>query len=375
MEGAQPLARQVRAAVLARIPLGAAEALSPSERRRQVERALASHLESHRLVLPLAQREAIVREVLQETVGLGPLEPLLQDEQVTEIMVNGPGTVLAERAGRISPVEGLAFRDADHLRGVIDRILAPLGRRLDEASPAVDARLEDGSRVHAILPPVAPGGPLLCIRRFPERALSTEDLIRLGTLGEAEVGRLVAAVRERQTVLITGGASTGKTTLLNALARHIPPGERLIVIEDTRELQLSGAHVVRLEARPPNLEGSGEVTLRELVRHALRMRPDRILIGEVRGLEAVDLLQALNTGHRGSLSTVHANSAPDGLSRLALLCLLGGLTLPYGTLRRHINAAVDMVVHLHRTGDGRRVVAEIAETEQLAVRRGGGRPW
>jgi len=304
-------------------------------------------------------RETLVARVLRDTVGLGPLEDLLADPTVEEVMVNGPDRVYVERAGRIEAAEA-AFADEEELRNAIERILAPLGRRLDELSPMVDARLADGSRVNAVIPPLAIDGPLLSIRRFGARRPGVRELVELGTLSEPQLARLEEAVRSRRSILVSGGTGAGKTTLLNALSGFIAADERLVTIEDAAELRLQGRHVVRLESRPAGVEGRGEVTIRDLLRNALRMRPDRIVIGEVRGPEALDLLAALNTGHRGALSTVHANSPADALARLETLALMAGLGLPHEAVAAQVRRGIDLVVQIERLDDGARRVTEIA---------------
>ena len=310
-------------------------------------------------LLGAAEREALVGRVLRDTVGLGPLEALLADPSVEEVMVNGPRSVYVERAGRIEPVEA-AFADEEELRNAIERILAPLGRRVDELSPMVDARLADGSRVNAVIPPLAIDGPALSIRRFGAHRPGPRELVELGTLSEAQLEQLAAAVAERRSVLVSGGTGSGKTTLLNALSGFVAAEERLVTIEDAAELRLRRPHVVRLETRPAGVEGRGEVTIRDLLRNALRMRPDRIVIGEVRGAEALDLLTALNTGHRGALSTVHANSPRDALARLETLALMAGLGLPHEAIAAQVRRGIDLVVHIERDGQGHRRVTEIA---------------
>jgi pilus assembly protein CpaF len=305
-------------------------------------------------------REALVARVLRDTVGLGPLEDLLADPTVEEVMVNGPGQVYIERGGRIEAVDA-AFVDEEELRNAIERILAPLGRRIDELSPMVDARLADGSRVNAVIPPLAIDGPALSIRRFGATRPGPRELVELGTLTEDQLGLLERAVGERRSVLVSGGTGSGKTTMLNALSGFVAAGERLVTIEDAAELRLQRRHVVRLESRPAGVEGRGEVTIRDLLRNALRMRPDRIVIGEVRGAEALDLLTALNTGHRGALSTVHANSPADALARLETLALMAGLGLPHEAIAAQVRRGIDLVVHLERLPDGSRRVTAIAE--------------
>jgi pilus assembly protein CpaF len=275
-------------------------------------------------------------------------------------MVNGPDEVYVERDGRIERT-GISFGDEEELRNTIERVLAPLGRRVDELNPMVDARLADGSRVNVVIPPLALDGPTISIRRFAVRRPGPDQLVELGTLSEAQRARLEAAVAERLSILVSGGTGSGKTTLLNALSGFIAPGERVVTIEDAAELRLQQRHVVRLESRPAGVEGRGEVTIRDLLRNALRMRPDRIVIGEVRGPEALDLLMALNTGHEGALSTVHANSPADALSRIETLTLTAGVGLPHAAVREQVRRGFDLVVHLERRPDGRRRVTEIAE--------------
>jgi pilus assembly protein CpaF len=311
-------------------------------------------------LLGSADREALVARVLRDTVGLGPLEELLADPSVEEVMVNGPGQVYVERGGRIEETDA-RFADDEELRNAIERILAPLGRRIDELSPMVDARLADGSRVNAVIPPLAIDGPALSIRRFGVSRPGAMELVSLGTLTQPQVELLERAVGERRSVLVSGGTGSGKTTLLNALSGFVSPGERLVTIEDAAELRLQRRHVVRLESRPAGVEGRGEVTIRDLLRNALRMRPDRIVIGEVRGAEALDLLTALNTGHRGALSTVHANSPADALTRLETLALMAGLGLPHEAIAAQVRRGIDLVVHLERFADGSRRVTEIAD--------------
>jgi pilus assembly protein CpaF len=315
-----------------------------------------------RRILTAAGRDALVEAVVDEALGLGPLEALLRDPEVTEVMVCGPHRVFIERAGRIAPAHA-RFHDDAHLLHVIDRILAPLGRRVDEASPMVDARLPDGSRVNAVIPPLALDGPALTIRRFAGRALAGEDLVGLGTIDAAMLELLSLAVRARRNLLVTGGTGSGKTTTLAALAAFVPATERLITIEDAAELRIPLPHVVRLESRPPSLEGAGTVSIRALVRNALRMRPDRIVVGEVRGGEALDMLTAMTTGHEGSLSTLHASSPGDAVRRLQTLALMGDLDLPYRAVAEQVASALDVIVHQARLPDGARRVVEVAAVE------------
>jgi len=317
-------------------------------------------VDSEAALLCAADRELLVARILRDSVGLGPLEVLLADPEVEEVMVNGPERVYVERRGRIEPT-GVAFADEEELRNAIERILAPLGRRVDELSPMVDARLADGSRVNVVIPPLAIDGPALSIRRFGARRPGPDELVELGTLSAGQRSLLEAAVRGRRSVLISGGTGSGKTTLLNALSSFIAADERVVTIEDAAELRLQQPHVVRLESRPAGVEGRGEVTIRDLLRNALRMRPDRIVIGEVRGAEALDLLTALNTGHDGALSTVHANSPADALNRLETLALMAGVGLPHAAIAEQVRRGIDVVVHLQRGSDGARRVSEVAE--------------
>lgn len=335
--------------------------VEPGRATRQAVAALAEDaLDDGRHILPSDARGAVVTAVVDAMLGLGPLEPLLRDPEVTEVMVNGPSHVWVERAGRIEPV-GTRFADADHLLHVIDRILAPLGRRLDEASPMVDARLPDGSRINAVVPPLSIDGPVLTVRRFPGERLQGDDLVRLGALSGEMLVALRAAVAARRNILVTGGTGSGKTTTLAALCAAIHPSERVITIEDAAELRLPLEHVVRLESRPPGVEGRGAVPIRALVRNALRMRPDRIIVGEVRGGEALDMISALTTGHEGSLSTLHASSPQEALRRLVTLALMGDLELPWRAVADQVASAVDLVVHQARDASGARRTVELAE--------------
>ena len=311
-------------------------------------------------LLGAADREALTTRILQDTVGLGPLEELLTDPAVEEVMVNGPNQVYVERGGRIEPA-GIRFADEEELRNAIERILAPLGRRIDELSPMVDARLADGSRVNVVIPPLAIDGPTLSIRRFGAHRPGPRELLELGTMSASQYELLESAVGGRRSILVSGGTGSGKTTLLNSLSSFVPANERVVTIEDAAELRLQQPHVVRLESRPAGVEGRGEVTIRDLLRNALRMRPDRIVIGEVRGPEALDLLTALNTGHDGALSTVHASSPVDALSRLETLALMAGLGLPHDAIAEQVRRGVDLVVHMERLPDGRRLVGAIHE--------------
>jgi len=317
-------------------------------------------LEGEEVILTKDQIEKLIRGVVDRIVGLGPLEPLLEDPAITEIMVNDVQNVFIERDGRIERVD-VAFRDDAHLRHVIDRIVAPIGRRIDESSPLVDARLPDGSRVNAIIPPLAIGGPALTIRKFARDPFTLEKLTSLGTINGEMAEFLRKCVIDRVSVIISGGTGSGKTSTLNALGLCIPEGERIITIEDAAELQLKHPDLVSLESRPPNIEGTGEIPIRTLVRNALRMRPDRIIVGEVRGGEAFDMLQAMNTGHRGSLTTLHANSPADAMIRLESMVLMAGFDMPVTAIRRMIAGAVEVVLQQDRLDDGRRVITAITE--------------
>ena len=317
-------------------------------------------LGSETSVLTGRQREYLTEAVLSELTGLGPLDALLQDPEITEIMVNGPDQVYVERGGRLSRCVTV-FDDDAHLRRLIERMLSPLGRRVDEASPLADGRLPDGSRFNVVLPPLALNGPTLTIRKFARQPLTMSQLVQIGTLTEEAAAFLGACVVGRKNILVSGGTGSGKTSTLGALSSFIPETERVVTIEDAAELRLLQAHVVTLESRPPNLEGRGEVTIRHLVRNALRMRPDRIIVGEVRGGEALDLLMALNTGHDGSLSTIHANSPRDALSRLETMTLMAGLDLPLRAVREQVASAVQLIVHQQRQRDGRRRITRVTE--------------
>jgi len=310
--------------------------------------------------LSALERERLAAEISEDILGYGPIQRFLVDDSVTEVMVNSTDPIYVERDGRIVCTES-AFRSERHLRHVIDRVVSRIGRRIDEASPMVDARLPDGSRVNAIIPPLAVDGPALTIRKFARDPYKSSDLIEFGTLSPQIAELLKLCVEGRLNILITGGTGTGKTTLLNVVSSFIPPDQRIVTIEDAVELQLDRAHVVRLEARPPNVEGRGEITIRDLVRNALRMRPDRIVVGEVRGVEALDMLQAMNTGHEGSLSTLHANSPRDALSRLETMVLLAGMGIPVAAIRDYVSSALSLIVHLSRMSDGSRRVTRVAE--------------
>jgi pilus assembly protein CpaF len=325
-------------------------------------------------ILSPARRAQITDLILRDTVGLGPLEELLADPEVEEVMVNGHEAVYVERHGCIDRTE-IRFASEQQLRDAIERILAPVGRRVDELSPMADARLADGSRVNVVIPPLAVDGPALSVRRFTAARPDPDELVASGTLSPELRDLLAEAVNSRQSILVCGGTGSGKTTLLNALSTWIEPGERVVTIEDAAELRLRQPHVVRLESRPASVEGRGEVTIRDLLRNALRMRPDRIVIGEVRGPEALDLLTALNTGHRGALSTVHANSPEDALRRIETLALMAGVGLPHEAIREQLARGIDLVVHMSREEGGVRLVTELAEVVRSAAGVGVRERW
>jgi pilus assembly protein CpaF len=338
--------------------------LTDREARAQIRSICDRLINEDQAPLGLASRHTVIKRIEDEVLGLGPLEPLLCDKSVSDILVNGPNQVYVERRGRLELTD-VRFNNDAHLINIIDRIVSAVGRRIDESSPMVDARLKDGSRVNAIIPPLALDGPSLSIRRFAVELLSMEDLTKLGTL-TAELAQVLSAiVRGRLNVLISGGTGAGKTTLLNLLSGFIPDTERIVTIEDSAELQLQQPHVVRLETRPPNIEGRGAVNQRDLVRNSLRMRPDRIVIGEVRGAEAFDMLQAMNTGHDGSLTTVHANTPRDALARVENMVSMSGVTIPPKALRAQIASAIDLIIQVERQEDGRRRVASVQETNGM----------
>jgi len=338
------------------------ESMPPDKRREAVQEAVKALLA--RESLNALVRDAVATRVVDEVVGLGPIEPLLHDVSISEVMVNAPDEVYFEREG-IMYQSDVRFRDNDHVMQIVERIIAPLGRRVDESSPMVDARLADGSRVNVIIPPLAPKSPTMTIRKFLRSKLTMEDLVGVGTLS-AEVGQFMGACAElRLNVLISGGTGTGKTTLLNALSAYIPDSERIVTIEDPLELQLQQPHVISLEARPPNVDGRGEVTQRELLRNVLRMRPDRILIGEVRGGEAFDMLNAMNTGHEGSVSTIHSNAPRDALARLENMVLMANLDLPVRAIREQISSALHLVLQIARFRDGGRRITHVTEVSGM----------
>ena len=338
------------------------EAMSPNERRQAVQEAIRALLA--RESLNALVRDAVATRVVDEVVGLGPIEPLLHDASVSEVMVNSPDEIYFERDGILYQSD-VRFRDANHVMQIVERIIAPLGRRVDESSPMVDARLADGSRVNVIIPPLAPKSPTMTIRKFLTSKLTMDDLVGVGSLTSEVAQFLGACVEIRLNTLVSGGTGTGKTTLLNALSASIPDSERILTIEDPLELQLQQPHVISLEARPPNVDGRGEVTQRELLRNALRMRPDRIIIGEVRGGEAFDMLNAMNTGHEGSLSTIHANAPRDALARLENMVLMANLDLPMRAIREQMASALHLIIQISRFRDGGRRVTYITEVSGM----------
>ncbi|WP_297998633.1 CpaF family protein [uncultured Phascolarctobacterium sp.] len=330
------------------------------EVRRMVENICAEEVRNNPFAVPLGDRERLVDELISEIMGLGPIEPFLQDSSVSEVMVNGPDSIYIERSGHLIKTE-TRFRNAEHLMHIIDRIVSAVGRRVDESSPMVDARLLDGSRVNVIIPPLSLIGPCLTIRKFSRDVITVDKMIEFGSFDERMAQFLEACVRGRLNVVVSGGTGSGKTTLLNVLSAYVPESERIVTLEDSAELQLHQDNLVTLETRPANIEGEGEISMRDLVRNALRMRPDRIIVGEVRTGEALDMLQAMNTGHDGSMTTAHANSARDLLSRLETMVLMSGMELPLRAIRSQIASAVDIVVQIARMRDGSRKIINISE--------------
>ena len=353
------------------------EEMTPEEQRvlssihqdpRQVELIIEHYVEEvmaeDPFAIPRGERPQVVADIRDEMLGLGPIESLRKDASITEIMVNGPKQIFVERMGKLELTD-VKFHDTAHLMNIIERILAPLGRRIDESSPLVDARLQDGSRVNIIIPPLSLIGPCVTIRKFSATPLTVENLISFGTMDEKMATFLRACVKARINILVSGGTGSGKTTTLNVISSFIPEGERIVTIEDAAELRLQQTHVVTLEARPANIEGKGQITIRDLVRNALRMRPDRIIVGEVRSGEALDMLQAMNTGHDGSLTTAHANSPRDALSRLETMVLMSGLELPVRAIREQISSAIDLILHQSRIRDGSRKITYITEVQRM----------
>lgn len=356
----QEIKSRVHAKLVEQLDLEKIATIEKDRLAREIRGILGDFLQTEKILLNQKERERLLDEILHEIVGLGPLEPLLQDENISDILVNTYEHVYVERKGLLE-ITGVKFKDNDHLRQIIERIVSRVGRRIDESSPMVDARLPDGSRVNAIVPPLALDGPILSIRRFGTHPLRANDLLAYDSIAPEILEFLKGAIKARLNILIAGGAGSGKTTLLNVLSTFIPERERVVTIEDSAELRLQQMHVVRLETRPPNLEGKGEVTQRDLVRNALRMRPDRIIVGEVRGAEVLDMLQAMNTGHDGSLATIHANSPRDALSRLEMMVNLSGIAIPERSLRQQIAGAITLIIHQSRLSDGKRRIMKVTE--------------
>jgi pilus assembly protein CpaF len=332
--------------------------------RRTIQDLFEQILGEENIVLSRPERARLFEQIAAEILGLGPLQPLLEDDTISEIMVNGPKNVYVERKGRLHRVP-VTFENNDHVMRIIDRIVAPLGRRIDESSPYVDARLQDGSRVNAVIPPISLVGPVLTIRKFSRNPITIEQLIQFGSITSEAVQFLKACVEARLNILISGGTGSGKTTLLNVMSSFIPDDERILTIENAAELQLRQEHVVTLESRPPNIEGRGEVTIRDLVINALRMRPERIIVGECRGGETLDMLQAMNTGHDGSMTTAHANTPRDSLARVETMCLMAGMDLPVRAIREQVSSAIDVICQQERMRDGTRKVTTITEVSGM----------
>ena len=359
------LRQRIHQRVIAELgPLFYDNTVDPAQLHPQVQQLLQMALREEQTPLSASDKVQLVEDVMDDILGHGPIEKYLQDPTVSEVMVNGPDSIYVERDGRLERT-AVAFIDDGHLRRVIERIVAAVGRRIDESSPMVDARLPDGSRVNAVYPPLSIGGPFLTVRKFSKDPYSVDDMIRFGTMTPQLVDFLRACVAGRLNVLVSGGTSTGKTTLLNVLSSFIPETERIVTIEDSKELQLRQDHVLSLESRPTNTEGRGEVTIRDLVRNTLRMRPDRIIVGECRSGEALDMLQAMNTGHDGSLTTVHANSPRDALSRIETMTLMSGFDLPVRAIREQMASALDLIVQLSRLRDGTRRITHVTEVERM----------
>jgi pilus assembly protein CpaF len=338
--------------------------LSEDDLRRRVHEQLHAALAQERAPLSAADKAQLIQDVSDDILGYGPIDRLLKDDEVSEVMVNGPESVYVERAGRIERTNA-SFVDDTHLRRIIDKIVSQVGRRIDESTPMVDARLPDGSRVNAVIHPLAIGGPFLTIRKFSKDPYQIDDLIRFGTLNAHSARFLQACVVGRLNVIVSGGTGTGKTTTLNVMSSFIPSDERIVTIEDAKELQLNQDHVLSMEARPPNIEGKGLVSIRDLVRNALRMRPDRVVVGECRGGEALDMLQAMNTGHDGSITTIHSNSPRDTLSRIETMTLMSGFDLPIRAIREQMASALDLIVHLTRLRDGTRRITHVTEVQGM----------
>ncbi|PTX55272.1 pilus assembly protein CpaF [Melghirimyces profundicolus] len=357
------LANHFKARLLRETNLEKLTKMPSVELRMTLDRIVGQYLANEQVVISRQERDRIITRIIDESVGYGPLEPLLEDEDITEITVNGPYEIYYEKEGRLHKTD-IQFRDEEALRHVIDRIVAPLGRRIDVSSPMVDARLPDGSRVNAVIPPISLKGSLLSIRKFRKDPITMKDLINFGSFS-SDMGQFLASlVKAKLNIIISGGTGSGKTTLLNALANFIPENERIVTIEDMAELRILHGHVAGMEGRPANVEGKGEVTIRQLVRNALRMRPDRIIVGEVRGAEAFDMLQAMNTGHEGSLTTVHANSTDDALRRLEGMVMMSSAELPPSLIREYLVGAIDFIIQISRLPDGQRKMLNISELQK-----------
>jgi pilus assembly protein CpaF len=354
------LVEHYKSRLLTEVNLEQITTLEEREKKLKIERFINQFMTEEKVVIPRHDKEALLSKLIDESVGFGPLEPLLQDDSITEILVNGPKEIYIEKSGKLEQVD-ISFKDEAHVRHIVDRVVAPLGRRIDESSPMVDARLPDGSRVNAVISPISLTGTILSIRKFRKTPFEMKELRRYGTFANDMEKFLQALVKTKQNILISGGTGSGKTTLLNALAKEIPYSERLITIEDSAELRLDRKNVVGMEARPPNVEGQGEISIRQLVKNALRMRPDRIIVGEVRGSEAFDMLQAMNTGHEGSLTTVHANTPADAINRVEGMVVMAGMDLPTNIIREYIVGAIDYIVQVQRLTDGTRKLLNIAE--------------
>ncbi|GEL76464.1 CpaF family protein [Tenuibacillus multivorans] len=349
--------------LLSEVNLEQITSLSEADKRLKIERLVNQFMSEEKVVIPKQDKKRMLSMLIDESVGFGPLEPLLKDDSITEILVNRPSEVYVERNGRLERVN-VSFKDEAHVRHIVDRVVAPLGRRIDESSPMVDARLPDGSRVNAVINPISLGGTLLSVRKFRKTPFTVDDLQEFGTFTDDMSMFMQALVETKLSLLISGGTGSGKTTILNALAKSIPLGERAITIEDSAELRLDRPNVVGMEARPPNVEGKGEITIRQLVKNSLRMRPDRIIVGEVRGPEAFDMLQAMNTGHEGSLTTVHANTPIDAINRVEGMVVMAGMDLTTNVIRDYISGALDYIVQVQRLTDGTRKIMNISEVEK-----------
>ncbi|GAA0497207.1 CpaF family protein [Salinibacillus aidingensis] len=357
------LVEHYKARLLRDTNLEALTSLSEGEMRLKIEQLISQFMSEEKVIIPRQEKTMLINRILDESVGYGPLEPLIHDDSITEILINGYDEVYIERFGKLEKSQ-VTFRDDDHIRHVVDRIVAPIGRRIDESSPMVDARLPDGSRVNAVIPPVSLNGTLVSIRKFKKDPFKMEDLLRFDSLNYDMALFLEAIVQAKLNILISGGTGSGKTTLLNVLAASISHDERVVTIEDSAELRLDRPNVVGMESRSANVEGKGEITIRKLVKNSLRMRPDRIIVGEVRGGEAFDMLQAMNTGHEGSITTVHANSPDDALRRVEAMVVMAGLELPSRIIREYIIGAIDIVIQVNRLSDGTRKMVSISELKK-----------